>query len=74
VSERVKIRIARDDAGMWHVERSNVPGVSLEAGSLQQLVDQLPGIVAQVRNAELDESELLELTVETSLGEISILI
>jgi hypothetical protein len=57
---------------MWHVERSSLPGISLEAGSLQQLVDQLPGMVAQARSAERDESELIELIVETNLGGISI--
>ena len=38
------VKAARDpEAGVWFIESSDVPGLHLEAESLEALADQLPG-------------------------------
>jgi hypothetical protein len=42
----IVVKAARDDeASVWFVESSDVPGLNLEADSLDSLIDMLPGAV-----------------------------
>ena len=37
-----------DDAGIWYVEYSDMPGLNLEAASIEELIDKLPAAVADL--------------------------
>jgi hypothetical protein len=53
----IVVKAARDaEAGVWFVESSDVPGLNLEADTLEALADKLPGAVLDLLEArgELD--------------------
>ncbi|WP_436640059.1 DUF1902 domain-containing protein [Microbaculum sp. FT89] len=65
----IVVKAARDpDAGVWFVESSDVPGLNLEAETLEELVDKLPGAVAdllEIGGFEGGRSEIpIELPIE----------
>jgi len=39
------------DAGVWFVESSDIPGLNAEAASLEALIENLPGLVADLAEA-----------------------
>lgn len=41
-----------EEAGVWYVESSSVPGLNLEAESVQALRDKLPGALLDLLGAE----------------------
>ena len=42
----VKVEAAYDhDAGVWFVQESDLPGLSAEAATFEQLCDRLPGMI-----------------------------
>ncbi|BCP52904.1 hypothetical protein K32_15210 [Kaistia sp. 32K] len=43
------------DAGVWFVEASDVPGLNAESNTLEALIEQLPGLVADL----LEEADFL---------------
>jgi len=44
--EIIVVKAARDaDAGVWFVEESDVPGLRLEAESLEALMEKIPGAI-----------------------------
>lgn len=46
------MKAARDaDAGVWFVESSDLPGLHLEADSLEELADKLPGAILDLLEA-----------------------
>ena len=46
------VKAARDqEAGVWFIESSDVPGLHLEAESLEALADQLPGAILDLLEA-----------------------
>ena len=48
----IVVKAARDqEAGVWFVESSDVPGLNLEADSLDALADQLPGAILDLLEA-----------------------
>ncbi|MGD9984846.1 MAG: DUF1902 domain-containing protein [Porticoccaceae bacterium] len=48
----IVVKAARDqEAGVWFVESSDVPGLNLEAESLDALADQLPGAILDLLEA-----------------------
>ena len=51
----IVVKAARDpDAGVWFVESSDVPGLHLEAESLEALADKLPGAILDLLEASGD--------------------
>jgi predicted RNase H-like HicB family nuclease len=54
----IVVKAARDaEAGVWFVESSDLPGLNLEADSLEELADKLPGAIFDLLEArgELDD-------------------
>lgn len=48
----IVVKAARDaEAGVWFVEASDVPGLNLEADTLEALADMLPGAVLDLLEA-----------------------
>jgi hypothetical protein len=48
------VKAARDaEAKVWYVESSDVPGLRLEADTLEQLADQLPGAILDLLEADM---------------------
>lgn len=48
----IVVKAARDhEAGVWFVESCDVPGLNLEADSLEALADQLPGAILDLLEA-----------------------
>lgn len=46
VGNIIVVKAARDaEAGVWFVESSDLPGLNLEADTLEALADKLPGAV-----------------------------
>jgi len=46
------VNATRDpEAGVWFVESSDVPGLNLEAGSVEELAELLPGALADLLEA-----------------------
>lgn len=46
------VKAARDaEAGVWFVESSDLPGLNLEADTLEELTDKLPGAVLDLLEA-----------------------
>lgn len=64
----IVVKAARDaDAGVWFVESSDVAGLHLEAPSLEELADKLPGAILDLLEAggELaDDGEACDVPVE----------
>lgn len=51
----IVVKAARDaDAGVWFVESSDLPGLNLEADSLEALADKLPGAILDLLEASGD--------------------
>lgn len=51
----IVVKAARDaEAGVWFVESSDVPGLNLEAESLEALADKLPGAILDLLEASGD--------------------
>ncbi len=51
----IVVKAARDaDAGVWFIESSDVPGLHLEAESLEALADKLPGAILDLLEASGD--------------------
>ncbi|MFO1376728.1 MAG: DUF1902 domain-containing protein [Steroidobacteraceae bacterium] len=49
------VKAARDaEAGVWYVESSDMPGLHLEAESLEALADMLPGAILDLLEAAGD--------------------
>ena len=48
----IVVKAARDaEAGVWFVESSDLPGLNLEAESLEALADKLPGAILDLLEA-----------------------
>ncbi len=58
----IVVKAARDEeAGVWHVESSDVPGLNAEADTLEALIDLLPPIVQDlIDEGVLDEADGIE--------------
>jgi predicted RNase H-like HicB family nuclease len=53
----IVVKAARDaEAGVWFIESSDVPGLHLEAESLETLADKLPGAILDLLEASGDLS------------------
>jgi len=50
------------DAGVWWIEESNLPGLRLEAETLEALCDKIPGAVADLLEDKV--SEAFEVPIE----------
>ena len=49
MTRSVVVKAAHDpEAGVWFVEQSDLFGVNAEAGTLEELVDKLPAIIADL--------------------------
>jgi predicted RNase H-like HicB family nuclease len=47
--EVIVVKAARDDeAAVWYVQSSDLPGVNAEAETLEELVAKLPGVIADL--------------------------
>lgn len=55
----IVIKAARDDdAQVWFVESSDVPGLNAEAGTLEALIDLLPSVVQDlIDEGALDDTD-----------------
>jgi hypothetical protein len=48
----VKVKATFDqEAGVWYVEESDLPGLSAEAATIEQLAEKLPGMIADLFEA-----------------------
>ena len=58
----IVVKAARDEeAGVWYVESSDVPGLNAEAETLEALIDLLPPIVQDlIDEGALDEADGIE--------------
>lgn len=52
------------DANVWFVESSDVPGLNLEAPSVEVLRDRLPGAILDLIEAEDDGGEEIDMAIE----------
>lgn len=51
-SKAIRVNAARDaEAHVWFVESSDVPGLNLEADTLEELVEKLPGAILDLLEA-----------------------
>ena len=67
----VVIKAVRDpDAKVWYVASSDLTGLNIEAGSLEELVEKLPDAVADLLDCgsgeDLDGDVLIELIAHAS--------
>jgi len=63
-SSVIVVKAAHDpEAGVWYVESSDVAGLSLEASTLESLIEKLPGAILDLLDEGGAES-LLEVPVE----------
>lgn len=52
----ILVKAARDlETGVWFVESADVPGLNLEADTLEELVEKLPGAVLDLLEAGAPE-------------------
>jgi len=64
--KRIVVKAARDsEAGVWYVETSDLPGLNLEADTLEGLLEQLPGAVTDLLEAgNLDDGSEDDVPIE----------
>lgn len=49
----IVVKAARDpEAGVWYVESSDFPGLNAEAATLEELVEKLPAMIADLEDEE----------------------
>ena len=63
----IVVKAARDaEAGVWFVESSDLPGLNLEGGTLEELADKLPGAVLDLLEAggELPDGAAHDVPIE----------
>lgn len=55
--ESIVVKATRDDeSGVWFVEHSDLPGLNVEADSLEELVEKLPNVIQDLLEAHDAES------------------
>ena len=63
----IVVKAARDaEAGVWFVESSDLQGLNLEAESLEELADKLPGAILDLLEAsgELNADSAYDVPIE----------
>lgn len=62
----ILVKAARDaEAGVWFIESADVPGLNLEAETLEELVEKLPGAVLDLLDASDGEAgQALDMPIE----------
>jgi hypothetical protein len=53
-----------DEAQVWHTESADLPGLRIEAGTLEDLRAKLPGAIIDLLEAEGDSGDPREVPVE----------
>jgi predicted RNase H-like HicB family nuclease len=52
----IVVEAARDEeAGVWYVESSDLPGLNAEADTIEALIEKLPGPILDLIEFEADE-------------------
>ena len=53
MARSILVKAAHDpEAGVWFVEQSDLFGLNAEAGTLEELVDKLPAVIADLLEPE----------------------
>lgn len=61
----IVVKAVRDaEAGVWLVESSDVPGLNLEAATLEELSDKLPGAILDLLEAAGGLDDGIDVPVE----------
>jgi Domain of unknown function (DUF1902) len=65
-SRLIVVRLAYDDARVWFVQNSDLPGLAAEASTIEALIERIPGMIADLieENGLGDGAELSEVPVE----------
>lgn len=64
-SRLILVKVAHDDeAGVWYVEHSSLPGISAEAPTVEALIERLPGIVVDLIEENGFEGDPGEVAIE----------